>query len=160
MYTTGSVRKFLNNTNALLHESNENVVDRCIEMILDKFANLDPNPDQEPNLDSDFVSKSYLDKFEVNKSELEQLAFSLKDEITKDHLSNSLQKKKKRNAKKRNPTEYNLFVKEQMNKLKEQNPDLVNKELMIQAARLWNEQKELKLKNGQKDEQNNEQKVV
>ena len=128
MYTTTNVRKFLNASNTLIHESNENVILKFSEMILEKFENID-------------------------KAELDQLAFTLKDEVTKDHLSNSLQKKKKRNAKKREPTLYNLFVKEQMFKLKTENPELKNKELMGKAAQLWNVHKEEKLKETLKETQ-------
>ena len=48
--------------------------------------------------------------------------------------------------KKRPPTEYNLFVKEQMLKLKNENPELKNKDLLGEAAKLWNIHKENKLK--------------
>ena len=121
MYTVSTTRKFLNQTNQLLIESNNLVVDKFVELILEKFDN-------------------------VNKEDLEQVAFSLKDEINNDHISNVLQRKKKRNGPKRPPTEYNLFVKEQMLKVKNENPKLENKELLGQAAKLWNIHKENKLK--------------
>ena len=70
MYTTANVRKFLNASNVLMLESNENVINKFTEMILEKFENID-------------------------KTQLEQLAFTLKDDISKEHLSQSLQKKKK-----------------------------------------------------------------
>ena len=128
MFSVSTTKKFLNQTNALLTESNHLVVDRFVELLLEKFDNID-------------------------KSELEQVAFTLKDEVSEEHLSNVLQKKKKKNGVKRAPTEYNLFVKEQMQKLKEDSPDLKNKELMAKAASLWQEHKESKLQMG-------EQKVV
>jgi len=43
---------------------------------------------------------------------------------------------------KRKPSKYNNFVKEQMRKIKEQNPDKDNKEIMSIAASLWKEHKE------------------
>lgn len=117
MYTTSSVRKFLNASNSLILESNETTINRFTEMILEKYENIDRN-------------------------ELEQLAFTLKDEIAKDHLSNSLQKKKKREGPKRAPSAYNLFVKEQISKLKVEHPDTKYTELMVMASKLWNKQKE------------------
>ena len=120
MFSVSTTKKFLNQTNTLLTESNHLVVDRFVELLLEKFDNID-------------------------KSELEQVAFTLKDEVNEEHLSNVLQKKKKRNGVKRAPTEYNLFVKDQMQKLKEDSPDLKNKELMAKAAALWQIHKENKL---------------
>ena len=121
MYTTSNVRKFLNASNTLILESNENVINKFTEMILDKLENNDNK---------------------IDKSQLEQLAFTLKDEITKDHLSNSLQKKKKRDGPKRAPSAYNIFVKEKMGSLKTEHPDLKHTELMVKAAVLWNKHKE------------------
>jgi len=121
MYTTANVRKFLNASNTLMLESNENVINKFTEMILEKFENID-------------------------KTQLEQLAFTLKDDISKEHLSQSLQKKKKRDGPKRPPSAYNIFIKENMNTLKIKYPELKHTELMVKAAILWNESKEDKLK--------------
>ena len=121
MYTVSSTRKFLNQTNQLLTESNISVIDKFVELILEKIEN-------------------------INKDELEQVAFSLKDEINNDHISNVLQKKKKRDGPKRAPTAYNIFIKDTMSKLKNENPELKNKDLLGKAAKLWNEHKENKLK--------------
>lgn len=121
MYTTANVRKFLNASNTLMLESNENVINKFTEMILEKFENID-------------------------KTQLEQLAFTLKDDISKEHLSHSLQKKKKRDGPKRPPSAYNIFIKENINTLKIKYPELKHTELMVKAAILWNESKEDKLK--------------
>ena len=121
MYTTANVRKFLNASNTLMLESNENVINKFTEMILEKFEDID-------------------------KTQLEQLAFTLKDDISKEHLSQSLQKKKKRDGPKRPPSAYNIFIKENMNTLKIKYPELKHTELMVKAAILWNESKENKLK--------------
>ena len=80
MYSVSSAKKFLNQTNSLLVESNSEVIDKFSKLILEKFDN-------------------------INKDELEQLAFSLKDDIGNEHLSNVFNKKKKRNLPKRPPTE-------------------------------------------------------
>lgn len=121
MYTTANVRKFLNASNSLMLESNENVINKFTEMILEKFEDID-------------------------KTQLEQLAFTLKDDISKEHLSQSLQKKKKRDGPKRAPSAYNIFIKDTMGLLKTEYPDLKHTELMVKAAKLWNEHKEEKLK--------------
>ena len=117
MYTTSNVRKFLNASNNLILESNDNVINKFTEMVLEKYENID-------------------------RTELEQLSFKLKDEITKDHLSNSLQKKKKRDGPKRSPSKYNIFIKNNMKTLKEEYPDLKHTELMTKAADLWRKEKE------------------
>lgn len=121
MYTTTNVRKFLNASNFLMLESNQNVINKFTEMILEKFENID-------------------------KTQLEQLAFTLKDDISKEHLSQSLQKKKKRDGPKRAPSAYNLFIKENITLLKNKFPELKHTELMVKAAILWNKNKEEKLK--------------
>ena len=121
MYTTANVRKFLNASNVLMLESNENVINKFTDMILEKFEDID-------------------------KTQLEQLAFTLKDDISKEHLSQSLQKKKKRDGPKRPPSAYNIFIKDTMGLLKTKFPDLKHTELMKKAAVEWNKNKEEKLK--------------
>ena len=59
MYSISDAKKFLNQTNTLLVESNNLVIDKFVESVLQKFDSVD-------------------------KDELEQLAFSLKDEINKN----------------------------------------------------------------------------
>ena len=117
MYSVSTAKKFLNQTNSLLVESNSEVIDKFSKLILEKFDN-------------------------INKDELEQLAFSLKDEIGNEHLSNVFNKKKKKNVQKRPPTAYNLFIKDNMATLKSENPDMPNNLLMKKAAELWREHKE------------------
>ena len=52
---------------------------------------------------------------------------------------------------KKKPTIYNLFVKENMSKLKETNPDLSRQDLMREIGKLWKETKK---------ESDNEEKVL
>ena len=120
MYSISDAKKFLNQTNSLLVESNNLVIDKFVESVLQKFDSVD-------------------------KDELEQLAFSLKDEINNDHLSNVFSKKKKRTGPKRPPTVYNLFIKENMATLKSENPEMKNNMLMKKAAELWKVEKEKRL---------------
>jgi hypothetical protein len=49
--------------------------------------------------------------------------------------------KKKKDVVKKNPSAYNLFIKDAMTKLKEEEPELKNKELLTRAAKLWQEEK-------------------
>jgi|TARA_B110000259_G_scaffold164876_2_gene191275 hypothetical protein len=119
MYSVSDAKKFLNQTNILLVDSNNLVIDKFVTLVLEKFDNID-------------------------KDNLEQLAFSLKDEINNDHLSNVFSKKKKRTGPKRAPTLYNLFIKEHMGSLKKENPDMKNNLLMKKAAELWGEEKKKK----------------
>lgn len=115
MYSISSARKFINQSNALLVESNN--------LVIDKF------------------SKLILENFEIDKDKLEQLSFNLKDDISKEHLTNVLQKKKKRDGPPRPLNEYNKFVSKNMRELKEQNPEMNATELMKKTAVLWNEEK-------------------
>ena len=71
MYTTANVRKFLNASNTLMLESNENVINKFTEMILEKFENID-------------------------KTQLEQLAFTLKDDISRSIYRNHSKRRKRR----------------------------------------------------------------
>lgn len=45
------------------------------------------------------------------------------------------------NTEKREPSKYNLFVKDEMLRLKAEHPDKSNKEIMSMAAALWKESK-------------------
>tara|TARA_B110000259_G_scaffold185917_1_gene236003 strand:- start:4296 stop:4685 length:390 start_codon:yes stop_codon:yes gene_type:complete len=120
MYSISDAKKFLNQTNALLVQSNNLVIDKFVELVLEKFN-------------------------DVDKEELEQLAFGLKDEINNEHLTNVFSKKKKRTGPKRPPTLYNLFIKEHMSSLKKEHPEMKNNMLMKRAAELWGEEKKKKL---------------
>jgi len=51
---------------------------------------------------------------------------------------------KKKDVIKKNPSAYNLFIKEAMTKLKEDEPELKNKELLKRATKLWQEEKSKK----------------
>jgi hypothetical protein len=61
-----------------------------------------------------------------------------KNRANKDNLENDV---KKCDIVKREPTKYNIFVKETILHLKTQNPDKPYKELMKMAADKWNENK-------------------
>jgi hypothetical protein len=67
----------------------------------------------------------------------------LKKLVTQSYKDASKKKKggSKDNAVKRAPTKYNIFVKDEMAKLREQYPDKEFKELMKMAAEKWNENK-------------------
>lgn len=65
----------------------------------------------------------------------------LKEEGKKNAKTATGKKAKDPNAPKRAPTGYNIFVKEQMSKLKEEHPDAKPKELMSMAVDAWNAQK-------------------
>ena len=45
---------------------------------------------------------------------------------------------------KKNPSEYNIFVKQKNKELKEQNPEMNNTEIFKKTAELWNEYKKNK----------------
>ena len=49
---------------------------------------------------------------------------------------------KKKKVVKKNPTKYNIFIKEEIQKLRVEFPDLSNKELLKKGAERWREKKE------------------
>lgn len=51
-------------------------------------------------------------------------------------------RKPKAEKKPREPTEFNKFVKEQLPKVKKENPDMSHKEAFAEAAKLWSKKKE------------------
>jgi hypothetical protein len=51
-------------------------------------------------------------------------------------------KKSKGSSEKREPSKYNIFVKNEMMRLKAEQPEKSNKEIMSMAAALWNKSKE------------------
>lgn len=50
--------------------------------------------------------------------------------------------KKKTQGEKKAPNAYNLFIKENMSKIKAENPSLETKDVMKKAAELWKKQKD------------------
>lgn len=54
----------------------------------------------------------------------------------------SIKQKKNSNATKKEPSKYNIFVKEVMSKLKKENPEMSNKETLKLAASEWRKTKE------------------
>jgi hypothetical protein len=51
-------------------------------------------------------------------------------------------KKSKTSTEKREPSKYNIFVKNEMTRLKTEHPEKTNKEIMSMAAALWNKSKD------------------
>lgn len=51
-------------------------------------------------------------------------------------------KKKNSNGEKKPPSKYNIFIKEEIAKIREENPEVDNKQLMSIAAARWKEHKE------------------
>jgi len=49
--------------------------------------------------------------------------------------------KKKENVTKKEPSKYNIFIKKNMKQLKEDNPDMSNKEILKIAAEEWQKEK-------------------
>ena len=98
---------------------------------------------QEAKLDT--VEKIHLfltDRLEgVSKEQLEKLLFEFRDTVQSDPDPFATVKTKTRPKVPRPPTAYNLFIKQTMEVLKKDFPDLKNTELMTKAAASWNEHK-------------------
>ena len=97
---------------------------------------------------------------EYTRNELGKMLTEVYRQITSDKPKKSEVKPKKNSKKnkdsdeetepkkKREPTKYNIFVKEQMPLIKEEFPDLNRQDLMRKIGEMW--------KNTKKDESNNE----
>ena len=90
------------------------------------------------------TTKKMLDTFVSNIDTSKEYSLDdLKKILTDAYKSVKKAKKvKSEGAEKRQPSKYNLFVKEQMLKIKSENPTKDNKEIMSIAASLWKEHKE------------------
>jgi hypothetical protein len=83
---------------------------------------------------------SFVSNIDISK---EYSLDELKKTLTDAYKSVKKTKKvKSEGAEKRQPSKYNLFVKEQMLKIKSENPTKDNKEIMSIAASKWKEHKE------------------
>ena len=67
-------------------------------------------------------------------------------QISENNLLTTIQDKKKRKKINRVPSEYNLFIRDNIASVREQNPELNNKQVLSKVAMLWNEQKMERLK--------------
>lgn len=79
-----------------------------------------------------FVSNVDTDRTDYSLDELKKL-------LTEAYKSS----KKKRNTsgEKKQPSKYNIFIKDAIAKIREENPDVDNKQLMSLAAARWKESK-------------------
>jgi len=91
---------------------------------------------------TDFLSSSSED---ISKKELTAAISKLYDEMKKPEKKEKKEKKEMKEneeKKKRAPTAYNIFMQEQMAKLKEEESKMTGKEKMSHIAKLWKAKKE------------------
>ena len=95
-----------------------------------------------------FTSKVDLEK-EYTRSELGKMLTEVFKEIREAEKGEKKVRKTKKvkteegeEKKKREPTAYNLFVKERMSVVKEENPEMSRQDLMREVGRMWKERKE------------------
>ncbi len=81
---------------------------------------------------SDFMSKVDNSKDDYTLDELKKL-------LTEAFKSS---KKKKTSTEKKEPSKYNIFIKEEIQRIRQENPNVDNKQLMTLAASRWKEHKE------------------
>jgi hypothetical protein len=83
-------------------------------------------------------TKELIEKFnervDVEKQYTKNELCAILNDVYKDVYS-----KKKKSTVKREPTKYNIFVSENMKKLKEENPELTRQDLMKKVGELWRE---------------------
>jgi hypothetical protein len=70
----------------------------------------------------------------------------------KSNINTKMTTKKKKDGVKRKPTAYNTFVKQQMEKIKKEKPEIEPKNLMKEAAKNWKNEKESFMKTFNSDE--------
>jgi len=95
------------------------------------------------------TTQNILDEFNVlidtekeyTRSELGKILTEVYHQITSGKKKGEPKKKKKKKKKKREPTAYNLFVKEKMPIIKEEFPELSRQDLMKKVGELWKAQK-------------------
>jgi hypothetical protein len=100
----------------------------------------------------DLIKTSILEEIQLDDKQLEQLNqifFNIKDQISDNSLLTTIQNKKKKKKTTRLPSEYNLFMRENSKPVRENNPQLNNKEVLTEVARLWNLYKIQKVKEGE-----------
>jgi len=134
MYSISNAKKVIGGINTFIHDTNEIVIDRLLELTLENIQDLT----------------------EEQKEKLNEIVFKLKDDLFKESLLTTIQQKKKKTGPKRPPTEYNIFVKNKIDELKVTNPELKNTQLMSKAAELWSLGKEERLKQDNHKENNDE----
>ena len=89
-----------------------------------------------------FLTKNIESGQVVDKDNLENLKNTFKDELNKENNELLLNiKQKNKNKQPRPPTAYNIFIKDTMERLKKEFPDMKNTLLMSKAAEEWNKHK-------------------
>ena len=94
-----------------------------------------------------FTSKVEMDK-EYTRSELGKMLTEVFKEIREGSNGEKKTRKKAKKEeggeekKKREPTAYNLYVRETMGVVKEENPEMSRQDLMREVGRMWKEKKE------------------
>ena len=135
MYSISNAKRVIGGINTFIHDTNEIVIDRLLELALVNIQ--------------DFT--------EEQKEKLNEVVFKLKDELFKESLLTTIQQKKKKTGPKRPPTEYNIFIKNKIDELKITNPELKNTQLMSKAAELWSLNKKERQQEEQEQEEQHEQ---
>jgi hypothetical protein len=92
-----------------------------------------------------FTSKVDMEK-EYTRSELAKMLTEVFKEMKEVEKGEKPKKKAKKTEdgeekKKREPTLYNLFVKDTMGVVKEENPEMSRQDLMREVGRMWKEKK-------------------
>lgn len=88
-------------------------------------------------------TKKIIDSFVASVDSSNQYTL----EELKKHLSDAYKlskKKKKDGSEKKEPSLYNMFIKDEMIKIRKESPDVDNKKLMSMAAARWTEHKNKK----------------
>ena len=113
-----------------------------------------------------FTSKVDLEK-EYTRSELAKMLTEVFKEIRegekgekKVRKTKKVKKEEGEEKKKREPTAYNLFVKDTMPVVREENPEMSRHDLMREVGRMWKEKKGELVEDKKNEEVVEEEKVV
>ena len=114
MYKLTDAKRAINSINHVIQEANNYLIDLTKDSILEE-----------------------IELSDNQKEQLEQVLFNIKDKIAENSLLTTIQDKKKRKNINRKPSAYNIFIKENISKVREENPKLNNKEALSKTAELW-----------------------
>tara|TARA_B100001769_G_C21844331_1_gene458016 strand:- start:360 stop:725 length:366 start_codon:yes stop_codon:yes gene_type:complete len=114
MYKLTDAKRAINSINHVIQEANNYLIDLTKDSILEE-----------------------IELSDNQKEQLEQVLFNIKDKIAENSLLTTIQDKKKRKNINRKPSAYNIFIKENISKVREENPKLNNKEALAKTAELW-----------------------
>jgi hypothetical protein len=86
-------------------------------------------------------TKKIIDSFMTSVDANQYYSLEELKKLLSEAYKLSKKKKSKDNVEKKEPSQYNIFIKDEMNKIRKESPDVDNKKLMSMAAARWSDYK-------------------